>query len=177
MTESMPPSPEEIQQLRRRLNEQVLEQAAADPRWKQRFLDDPRAATAGFAESQRYWEMYESAAAEAPPVEATPATAEEYRQLQRSLWNKVLDKAASDPAWKQHLLDDPQAAMGEFTEAHRLREMIELAEMRDRAREEEVHGQIIDTITQPSIKGRGCQPTFFEHTCFTCICEYNPPQM
>jgi hypothetical protein len=36
---------------------------------------------------------------------------EEYRQLHRSLTEKVLERTASDPAWKQQLLDDPQAVM------------------------------------------------------------------
>ena|SRR5215211_6790114 len=38
-------------------------------------------------------------------------TIEETRQLQRSLAEKVLDKAASDPQWKQLYLDDPAATL------------------------------------------------------------------
>ena len=46
---------------------------------------------------------------------------EEIRQLNRSLMEKV----ASDPEWKQRLLDDPEAAMMEtgFLEARQLEEM------------------------------------------------------
>jgi hypothetical protein len=36
---------------------------------------------------------------------------EEYQQLRKSLTHKILDKAASDPLWKQQLLDDPEASM------------------------------------------------------------------
>ncbi len=38
---------------------------------------------------------------------------EELRQLNRALMEKVLDRAASDPAWKERYLDDPDAAMRE----------------------------------------------------------------
>ena len=50
---------------------------------------------------------------------------EEYRQLSRGLTEKVLDRAASNPRWKQQFLDDQQAAMREanFPEAQRLEEM------------------------------------------------------
>jgi hypothetical protein len=50
---------------------------------------------------------------------------EELRQLRRSLTEKVLDKAASDPAWRQQLLDNSEAAMQEagFREIQRLEEM------------------------------------------------------
>lgn len=40
-------------------------------------------------------------------------TVAETRQLQRGLTEKILDKAANDPQWKQQLLDDPEAAMRE----------------------------------------------------------------
>ena len=36
---------------------------------------------------------------------------EEYQQLRKGLTQKILDKAASDPLWKQQLLDDPEEAM------------------------------------------------------------------
>ncbi len=44
-------------------------------------------------------------------TESLPPTLRKYQQLHRGLTEKVLDKAASDPAWKQQLLDDPQAAV------------------------------------------------------------------
>lgn len=58
-------------------------------------------------------------------TESTPLTFEQLRQLNRDLMEKVLDKAASDPEWKQRLLDDPEAAIMEadFPETRRLREM------------------------------------------------------
>ena len=40
-------------------------------------------------------------------AEGTPFTPEEFRQLTRSLMEKIIDRAAEDPAWKQRLLDDP----------------------------------------------------------------------
>ncbi len=58
-------------------------------------------------------------------TEGTPPTPEEFRQLNRDLMERVIDRAASDPGWKQRLLDDPEAAMAEadFPEARGLREM------------------------------------------------------
>lgn len=32
-------------------------------------------------------------------------------QLNRGLTEKVIDRACSDPVWKQQLLEDPQAAL------------------------------------------------------------------
>jgi hypothetical protein len=64
-----------------------------------------------------------------------PSQEEEFRQLHRSLFAKVLDKAASDPAWKQQLLDDPEAALraAGFAETQRIEEL--------RQTEAEVTGQ------------------------------------
>jgi hypothetical protein len=58
-------------------------------------------------------------------AESTPLVPEEYRQLNRSLTQKVLDKAASDPQWKEQLLDDPEAAMraANFPETQQLEQM------------------------------------------------------
>jgi hypothetical protein len=102
---------EEIQQLQRRVNEQVLERAEADPQWKQQFLKDPQTAMGEMPEAKQLQEMYESARpTEAPPdAPMPPSVQEEYR----SLAEKMLDKAASDPIWKQQLLDDPEAALQE----------------------------------------------------------------
>ncbi len=57
--------------------------------------------------------------------EITPPAPEETRRLERSLMEKVLDNAASDPWWKQRLLDDPETAVLEagFPEAERLQEL------------------------------------------------------
>jgi hypothetical protein len=44
-------------------------------------------------------------------TESMPPTLEQTRQLHRSLTQKVLDRAASDPQWKQQLIDDPETAM------------------------------------------------------------------
>ena len=137
MTESMPPVPEEYWQLNRSLTEKVLDKAASDSAWKQQLLDDPQAATGEFAEAQRLREMYES-----PPLtDATPTSREEYRRLQRSLWERVLDRAASDPLWKQQLLDDSEAVIeaADFPEIERLEEMRQSAET---SREAEVVGHV-----------------------------------
>ena len=58
-------------------------------------------------------------------TENTPPIPEEYRRLNRSLTEKVLDRAASDPQWKQQLLDDPEAAMraANFPETQQLEQM------------------------------------------------------
>ena len=62
---------------------------------------------------------------------------EEIRQLNRDLLEKVLDKAASDPTWKQQLLDDPEAACraANFPEITRFEEI--------RQREPEVVGHVM----------------------------------
>ncbi len=62
MAESMSPTPEELQQLQRSLNEKVLDRAASDPQWKQQLLDDPQAAMreANFPELKRVDEMRKS---------------------------------------------------------------------------------------------------------------------
>lgn len=67
MTESMPPTPEEIRRLNRDLMEKVLDRAGEDPGWKQQLLDDPEMAMreAGFQEAERLREMYEGVKAEA----------------------------------------------------------------------------------------------------------------
>ena len=72
-------------------------------------------------------------------TEGMPPTAEEIRQLNRDLMEKVLDKAESDAEWKQRLLDAPEAAMMEagFPEARQLRKMLASVE----AEEAEVTGQ------------------------------------
>jgi hypothetical protein len=59
-------------------------------------------------------------------TEGTPPTPEQLRQLNRDLMEKMLDKAASDPAWKQRLLDDWEGAMMEtdFPEARQLQQML-----------------------------------------------------
>ena len=73
-------------------------------------------------------------------TEGMDPTFEQTRQLNRSLTEKVLDRAASDPQWKQQLLDDPEAAMrtANFPEAQRLEEMRQRAAA---TQEGEVRGQ------------------------------------
>ena len=58
-------------------------------------------------------------------TENMPLGPEEIRRLNRALMEKVLDKAASDPEWKQRLLDDPEAAVMEadFPEARQLQDI------------------------------------------------------
>lgn len=75
-----------------------------------------------------------------PPEESSPSlTFEQMRQLNRSLTEKVLDRAASDPEWRQRLLDDPEAAMQEanFPETRELQQQ----GGPQRPREREVVGQ------------------------------------
>jgi hypothetical protein len=78
-----------------------------------------------------------------------PMMPEEIRRLKRDLMEKVLDKAASDPVWKQRLLDDPEAAIEEagFPESRQLREMQASLEAEEEA---EVSGQW--NIVDPSIR-------------------------
>lgn len=71
--------------------------------------------------------------------EGNALTPEQLRRLNRGLMEKVLDRAAGDPAWKQRFLDDPEAALREagFPEAEELRENQEGTPV-----EEEVAGQV-----------------------------------
>lgn len=75
--------------------------------------------------------------------ESKAYTLEQARQLNRSLMEKILDKAASDPEWRQLLLDDSEAAMREanFPEIQEL----EQQGSPQRPREREVVGQIGDS--------------------------------
>ncbi len=77
-------------------------------------------------------------------TENTPPTPEDVRQLNRDLMERVLDKAASDPEWKQRLLDDPEVAMLEagFPEAKKLQE----AQALSLPEEAEVSGHIFPTL-------------------------------
>ena len=74
-------------------------------------------------------------------TENTPLTPEESRLLSRSLTQKVIDKATSDPLWKQQLLDDPEATLraANFPELKRVEEMIHRA--RGSRETSEVQGQ------------------------------------
>ena len=75
---------------------------------------------------------------------AEEPTLEQTKQLQRNLTEKVLDRAASDPEWRQRLLDDSEAAMREaaFPEAEKLREIHKGVRSRSSSPEdEEVRGQ------------------------------------
>ena len=133
----------EIRQLQRRLDQQVLERAEVDPEWKRQLLEDPEAAMSGIPEARQLLEMLESTSPTAQPPEATmPATREEYLQLRRSLTEKVLDLAASDPQWKQQLLDDPETAMrtADFPEIQKLDEMPQSVEI---PLESEVGGHVM----------------------------------
>ena len=57
-----------------------------------------------------------------PPEGQQPLSQAQSRQLRRRLAEKVLDKAESDPDWKQLLIEDSERAMREaaFPEAHEL---------------------------------------------------------
>ncbi len=155
---------EEMEQLGRKLDERVLERAEADPQWKRQFIQDPDTAMGDMQEAQRVRELEKSASStEEPPPEATTVTpTEEYRQLQQSLTEKVLDRAASDSLWKQRLLDDPRAAMleADFPEVKRVDEML---------REEEVRGQIDNPQSLGSSLGAGgtrCFCSSYYKTCY-----------
>lgn len=65
-------------------------------------------------------------------------------ELHRSLTEKVLDRAESDPEWRQLLIDDPELAMREanFPEAQQLGQAQPLGQgPPQRPREREVVGQ------------------------------------
>lgn len=56
-------------------------------------------------------------------AESRPRAPEELERLRRETMERVLDRAGSDPEWRQRLLDDPDAAMADFPETQRVREM------------------------------------------------------
>lgn len=118
---------EQAQQLRRQLEERVLERAEADPQWRRLFAKDPPTAVADMPEAQRLREVDPLARPiePQPPEAANVPPTEERQQLHQILTEKVLDRAASDPLWKQRLLTDPKAAMQEanFPEYQRLEEI------------------------------------------------------
>jgi hypothetical protein len=72
-----------------------------------------------------------------------PPDFEQSRELRRSLTEKVLDRAASDPLWKQQLLDDPDAAIREanFPEGQQLEEIRLSAEA---------------SLEEAEVRGQGC---------------------
>ncbi len=74
-------------------------------------------------------------------AESMPPTLEQTREIHRSLTNKILDRAASDPQWKQQLLDDSEAVIeaADFPEIEKLEEMRQSAET---SREAEVVGHV-----------------------------------
>lgn len=76
-------------------------------------------------------------------AEEQQPTLEQTKQLNRSLTEKVLDRACSDPQWKQRLLDDPEAAMREagFPEAEKLQEIHQSSRPPASEGGEEVRGQ------------------------------------
>ncbi len=125
---------QELERKQRKLAERVLERAEADPEWKRQYIEDPPTALSDMPEAQRLWEVDERARpTEQQPPEATMVTpTEEYKQLLQSLTEKVLDRAASDPLWKQRLLSDAPAAMREadFPEVKRLDEIRQQEEVR-----------------------------------------------
>jgi hypothetical protein len=83
-----------------RIDEQVLERAEADPQWRQQFIEDPLTAIGDIPEARQLRQMLDSArhSEQHSPAVTVLAPREEYRQLQRSLTEKVLDRAASYPA-------------------------------------------------------------------------------
>src|SRR5919199_3193761 len=118
--------PEDIHQLQRRVRELILDRAEIDPQWRRQYIEDPQTAMEGIPEARQLHEMYETMRS---PTEDLPEAStqfisaqEEHRQVSRSLTEKVFDRAASDPTWKQQLLSDPEAALREanFPEIERL---------------------------------------------------------
>ena len=58
-------------------------------------------------------------------TESMPPTFEQTRELNRSLTEKVLDRAASDPEWRRRYIEDSELAMREagFPEVEQLQQM------------------------------------------------------
>jgi hypothetical protein len=93
-------------------------------------------------------------------TESLPPALKQIHQLNRSLTEKVLDRAASDPQWKQQLLDDPEAAMREadFPELQRVEEMRQSA---GTAREVEIEGHVMPNPYELTSRQQGfCCPFY-----------------
>ena len=83
-------------------------------------------------------------------------TPEELRRLNRSLMEKVLDKAANDPAWKERFLDDPDAALQEAGFAEEVRRIEEVRQSLGIPHAAEVSGQAAARICTEVFSG--CEP-------------------
>jgi hypothetical protein len=72
---------------------------------------------------------------------AATVTHEEYKSLERSLREKILEKAANDPEWRQQYVEDPEQALQQsgIEEAQRIREVHEALKPFN-PEEEEVQG-------------------------------------
>ena len=57
-------------------------------------------------------------------TESMPPTRVQMQNMHRDLTEKVLDKACSDPQWKQQLIEDPELAMrnADFPELQQLQQ-------------------------------------------------------
>jgi hypothetical protein len=159
---------DEIQQVRRRLDEQVLERAEADPQWRRQLLEDPQTAMGSIPEARQLEEMYESSlpTEELPPdAPIPPAAQEEYRHLSQSLTAKILDRAARDPLWKQRLIDEPDVALreGDFPELTRL------DEIRQQKEEQmaEVRGHLGDLMSlgDTEVGGTAASRSYLRYCC------------
>jgi hypothetical protein len=127
---------EQIKNLQRGVHEQVLQRAEADPQWRRQLLDDPDTATSSIPETRQLQELLSL-----PGAPRSIAAGGEYRQLTRSLTETILDRAASDPLWREKLLEDPEAALQEanLPELQRLEELPQS--------EEVVRGQLGKELT------------------------------
>ena len=87
-------------------------------------------------------------------------TQEEYRLLEKTLMEKVLERSANDPQWRQWLIEDPEAAMGEaaFPEAQKLMEINE--RLRAMQEDAEVVGHIDTGMYSPY-----CIPVTVRYDC------------
>jgi hypothetical protein len=89
-------------------------------------------------------------------TESMPPTLGQALRLNRILTEKVLNKAASDPQWKQQLLDDPEEAMrtADFPETQQLQRI------REQAAEVRGHvflGSDLSSGSDPSWGGGWCR--------------------
>ncbi len=85
-------------------------------------------------------------------TEGTPFGPEQFRQMNRDLMEKVIDKAASDPGWKERFLEDSEAAIQEagFPELRSLQKVYETA-VRAQVSEDEVQGHDMTTLSMPYV--------------------------
>ncbi|MBV9454496.1 MAG: hypothetical protein JOZ19_10310 [Rubrobacter sp.] len=137
------PNDKEIKQLQRSLNEQVLEGATADPQWRQRFIEDPEMLRPSSRKSRGSGRRTKSNHC----LIAMPAQKEDLVQLNRSFWEKVLERQQVTPSGNSSSSTTREATLNayDFPELKRVEELQQSADYSGKAK---VAGHLIPGTSQ-----------------------------